>query len=155
MLCGELPLTCWPRAKSTGARRFQASSTPGEWCFCRGWRDGARPCLRPSSASKKGTSRRSAMLERVFGNYGLVVQARMARDRYNGVSLGHAMVEMATGADEAIRATDGRTLQGNAIAVREAEQGRLRRAKTAYGNEPKDPLPWWDDEDDYHICRDD
>jgi RNA recognition motif-containing protein len=63
----------------------------------------------------------SADLEQLFGQFGQVTSASVVTDRETGQSRGFAFVEMADGADEAIRATNMKDFQGRALTVNEAK----------------------------------
>ena len=60
-------------------------------------------------------------LRQAFGQYGTVNTAQMVTDRETGRSRGFAFVEMADGADEAIRALNGAQLDGRTLTVNEAK----------------------------------
>lgn len=61
-----------------------------------------------------------ADLEQLFGQYGTVSKAQIITDRETGQSRGFAFVEMASGADEAIKALNLSQFQGRSITVNEA-----------------------------------
>jgi RNA recognition motif-containing protein len=61
-----------------------------------------------------------ADLEQLFGQYGTVTKAQIITDRETGQSRGFAFVEMASGADEAIKALNLSQFQGRSITVNEA-----------------------------------
>jgi RNA recognition motif-containing protein len=60
-------------------------------------------------------------LTNLFGQYGTVVSAQVVTDRETGRSRGFAFVEMSSGADEAIAATNMREFQGRNLTVNEAK----------------------------------
>jgi RNA recognition motif-containing protein len=60
-------------------------------------------------------------LREAFGQYGEVTSAQVVTDRETGRSRGFAFVEMASGADEAIAAMNGATLDGRTLTVNEAK----------------------------------
>lgn len=60
-------------------------------------------------------------LRQAFGQYGTVNTAQTVTDRETGRSRGFAFVEMADGADEAIRALNGAQLDGRTLTVNEAK----------------------------------
>jgi RNA recognition motif-containing protein len=57
----------------------------------------------------------------LFGQYGTVTSAQVVTDRDTGRSRGFAFVEMSSGADEAIAATNMREFQGRNLTVNEAK----------------------------------
>jgi RNA recognition motif-containing protein len=57
----------------------------------------------------------------LFGQYGTVTSAQIVTDRETGRSRGFAFVEMSSGADEAIAATNMREFQGRNLTVNEAK----------------------------------
>lgn len=59
-------------------------------------------------------------LEQLFGQYGTVTKVQIITDRETGQSRGFAFVEMASGADEAIKALNLSQFQGRSITVNEA-----------------------------------
>jgi RNA recognition motif-containing protein len=59
-------------------------------------------------------------LMELFGQYGQVVSAQVVMDRDTGRSRGFAFVEMASGAQEAIQATNQLDFQGRTLTVNEA-----------------------------------
>jgi RNA recognition motif-containing protein len=61
-----------------------------------------------------------ADLEQLFGQYGTVTKAQVVVDRETGQSRGFAFVEMASGAEEAIKALNLSQFQGRSITVNEA-----------------------------------
>ena len=63
----------------------------------------------------------SADLEQLFGQFGTVTSASVVTDRETGQSRGFAFVEMADGADEAIKGTNLKDFQGRALTVNEAK----------------------------------
>jgi RNA recognition motif-containing protein len=62
----------------------------------------------------------STDLETLFGQYGKVTKAQVMMDRETGRSRGFGFVEMAAGADEAIKALNLTEFQGRSITVNEA-----------------------------------
>jgi RNA recognition motif-containing protein len=62
----------------------------------------------------------SADLEQLFGQHGKVTKAQVMMDRETGRSRGFGFVEMASGADEAIKALNLTEFQGRSITVNEA-----------------------------------
>ena len=61
-----------------------------------------------------------ADLEQLFGQYGTVTKAQVMMDRETGQSRGFGFVEMASGAEEAIKALNLTQFQGRSITVNEA-----------------------------------
>jgi RNA recognition motif-containing protein len=59
-------------------------------------------------------------LQEFFGQYGQVTSAQVMMDRETGRSRGFGFVEMATGGDEAIAATNGAQFMGRTLTVNEA-----------------------------------
>jgi RNA recognition motif-containing protein len=59
-------------------------------------------------------------LEALFGQYGKVTSAQVVMDRETGRSRGFGFVEMAAGAEEAIKALNLTDFQGRSITVNEA-----------------------------------
>ena len=57
----------------------------------------------------------------LFGQYGTVTSAQVVTDRETGRSRGFAFVEMSTGAEEAIKATNMAEFQGRTLTVNEAK----------------------------------
>jgi RNA recognition motif-containing protein len=66
-------------------------------------------------------------LREAFGAYGNVTSAQVIMDRDTGRSRGFAFVEMANGAEQAIKALDGTQLNGRTITVNEARPREERR----------------------------
>jgi RNA recognition motif-containing protein len=62
----------------------------------------------------------SADLETLFGQHGKVTSAQVVMDRESGRSRGFGFVEMASGAEEAIKALNLTDFQGRSITVNEA-----------------------------------
>ena len=60
-------------------------------------------------------------LRGLFEQYGEVDSARVITDRESGRSRGFGFVEMSTGADEAIRALDGKDFEGRNLKVNAAK----------------------------------
>ncbi|HVK10597.1 MAG TPA: RNA-binding protein [Gemmataceae bacterium] len=63
----------------------------------------------------------SSDLQDLFGQFGQVTSASVVTDRETGQSRGFAFVEMADGADEAIKGTNMRDFQGRVLTVNEAK----------------------------------
>jgi len=61
-----------------------------------------------------------ADLEQLFGQHGTVTKVQIITDRETGQSRGFAFVEMASGAEEAIKALNLSQFQGRSITVNEA-----------------------------------
>jgi RNA recognition motif-containing protein len=61
-----------------------------------------------------------ADLEQLFGQHGNVTKVQIITDRETGQSRGFAFVEMASGAEEAIKALNLSQFQGRSITVNEA-----------------------------------
>ena len=59
-------------------------------------------------------------LRELFENHGSVVEVKLINDRETGRPRGFGFVEMDSGADEAIQATDGKDFQGRTLKVNEA-----------------------------------
>jgi RNA recognition motif-containing protein len=73
-------------------------------------------------------------LREAFSQFGVVNTASMVMDRETGRSRGFAFVEMADGADEAIRAMNGQQLDGRTLTVNEAKPREDRpRGGGGYG----------------------
>jgi RNA recognition motif-containing protein len=68
-----------------------------------------------------------ADLMELFGRYGQVVSAQVVMDRDTARSRGFAFVEMASGGDEAIQATNQAEFQGRNLTVNEARPREDRR----------------------------
>jgi RNA recognition motif-containing protein len=68
----------------------------------------------------------SADLEQLFGQFGKVTSASVVTDRETGQSRGFGFVEMADGADEAIKGTNLKDFQGRALTVNEAKPRESR-----------------------------
>lgn len=66
-------------------------------------------------------------LVQLFGQYGEVTSAQIVTDRDTGRSRGFAFVEMASGAEEAIQATNMAEFQGRNLTVNEAKPREDRR----------------------------
>ena len=66
-------------------------------------------------------------LMELFGRYGQVVSAQVVMDRDTGRSRGFAFVEMSSGAEEAIQATNQVEFQGRNLTVNEAKPREDRR----------------------------
>jgi RNA recognition motif-containing protein len=66
-------------------------------------------------------------LMELFGQYGQVVSAQVVMDRDTGRSRGFAFVEMSSGAEEAIQATNQLDFQGRTLTVNEAKPREDRR----------------------------
>ena len=60
-------------------------------------------------------------LTQLFGQYGAVTSATIVTDRETGRSRGFAFVEMSSGGDAAIQATNMREFQGRNLTVNEAK----------------------------------
>lgn len=71
-----------------------------------------------------GTSDQDLM--ELFGQYGQVVSAQVVMDRDTGRSRGFAFVEMGSGAQEAIQATNMNEFQGRNLTVNEAKPRESR-----------------------------
>ncbi len=65
-------------------------------------------------------------LRGLFGEYGTVTSASVVTDRETGQSRGFGFVEMADGADEAIKGTNLKDFQGRALTVNEAKPRESR-----------------------------
>jgi RNA recognition motif-containing protein len=76
-------------------------------------------------------------LSGLFGEYGTVTSASVVTDRETGRSRGFAFVEMADGADEAIRATNMADFQGRNLTVNEAKPREDRPRTGGYGSSRK------------------
>jgi RNA recognition motif-containing protein len=76
-----------------------------------------------------------ADLEQLFGQYGTVTKAQVIMDRETGRSRGFGFVEMSSGADEAVAATNGAEFQGRRLTVNEAKprEERPRGGGGGYG----------------------
>ncbi len=74
----------------------------------------------PFSSTEQG-------LQDLFGEHGEVTGVNIITDRDTGRSRGFGFVEMANGADEAIAALNGHSLEGRALTVNEARP-RTERA---------------------------
>jgi RNA recognition motif-containing protein len=68
-------------------------------------------------------------LRELFAQYGEVVSAKIITDRETGRSRGFGFVEMASGAEEAIRELDGAQFQGRNLRVNEARPRRQNRTE--------------------------
>ena len=77
----------------------------------------------------------SADLEQLFGQFGTVTSASVVTDRETGQSRGFGFVEMASGADEAIKGTNLKEFQGRSLTVNEAKprEDRPRGGGGGYG----------------------
>jgi RNA recognition motif-containing protein len=69
-----------------------------------------------------------ADLMELFGLYGPVTSAQVVMDRDSGRSRGFAFVEMGSGADQAIQATNQAEFQGRNLTVNEAKPREDRRS---------------------------
>ena len=76
-------------------------------------------------------------LSGLFGEYGTVTSASVVTDRETGRSRGFGFVEMADGADEAIRATNMADFQGRNLTVNEAKPREERPRSGGYGSNRK------------------
>lgn len=74
----------------------------------------------PFSSTEQG-------LQDLFGEHGEVTGVNIITDRDTGRSRGFGFVEMSSGADEAIAALNGHSLEGRALTVNEARP-RTERA---------------------------
>ena len=63
-------------------------------------------------------------LQELFSEYGEVESSSVVSDRETGRSRGFGFVEMSTGADEAIRALNGHSVEGRSLTVNEARPRR-------------------------------
>jgi cold-inducible RNA-binding protein len=73
-------------------------------------------------------------LSGLFGEFGTVTSAQVVTDRETGRSRGFAFVEMASGADEAVRALNLKDFQGRSLTVNEAKPREERpRSNGGYG----------------------
>jgi len=62
-------------------------------------------------------------LEQLFGSHGTVTSVKLIRDRETGRSRGFAFVEMEEpGASDAMRALDGKAMDGRPLKVNEAQE---------------------------------
>jgi RNA recognition motif-containing protein len=76
----------------------------------------------------------AADLEALFGQYGTVTKAQVITDRDTGRSRGFGFVEMSSGAEEAVEATNGLEYQGRRLTVNEAKPREERpRGGGGYG----------------------
>jgi hypothetical protein len=75
----------------------------------------------------------SSDLQDLFGQFGSVTSASVVTDRETGQSRGFAFVEMADGADEAIKATNMKDFQGRVLTVNEAKPREDRPKSGGYG----------------------
>jgi hypothetical protein len=77
----------------------------------------------------------AADLEALFGQYGTVTKAQVITDRDTGRSRGFGFVEMSSGAEEAVEATNGLEYQGRRLTVNEARprEERPRSGGGGYG----------------------
>jgi RNA recognition motif-containing protein len=73
-------------------------------------------------------------LSGLFGEFGTVTSAQVVTDRETGRSRGFAFVEMASGADDAVRALNLKDFQGRSLTVNEAKPREERpRSGGGYG----------------------
>jgi RNA recognition motif-containing protein len=73
----------------------------------------------------------------LFGQYGSVSSVSLITDRGTGQPRGFGFVEMETGADEAIRALDGKEVGGRTIKVNEARPREDRGGGGGGGGRPR------------------
>jgi len=76
-------------------------------------------------------------LSGLFGEYGTVTSASVVTDRETGRSRGFGFVEMADGADEAIKATNMASFQGRNLTVNEAKPREERPRAGGYSGSRK------------------
>lgn len=74
-----------------------------------------------------------ADLLKAFEQFGTVASASLVMDRDTGRSRGFAFVEMADGADEAIRGMNGQMFQGRTLTVNEAKPREDRPRSGGFG----------------------
>jgi RNA recognition motif-containing protein len=73
----------------------------------------------------------------LFGQFGSVSSVSLITDRGTGQPRGFGFVEMETGADEAIRALDGKEVGGRTIKVNEARPREDRGGGGGGGGRPR------------------
>jgi RNA recognition motif-containing protein len=73
----------------------------------------------------------------LFGQYGSVSSVSLITDRETGQPRGFGFVEMEDGADEAIRALDGKEVGGRTIKVNEARPREDRGGGGGGGGRPR------------------
>ncbi|HXT22731.1 MAG TPA: RNA-binding protein [Thermoanaerobaculia bacterium] len=73
----------------------------------------------------------------LFGQYGAVSSVSLISDRETGQPRGFGFVEMEDGADEAIRALDGKEVGGRTIKVNEARPREDRGGGGGGGGRPR------------------
>ena len=73
-------------------------------------------------------------LEALFGEYGKVESVKVIRDRFSGRPKGYGFIEMPSNseADQAIKALNGKRIEGNNLKVKPADSGGKRRKKRSY-----------------------
>ena len=70
-------------------------------------------------------------LKSLFTEFGEIENIKLIKDRFSGKSKGFGFVEMPSNsdADQAIKALNGKAIDGNYIIVRPADSGRRRKKK--------------------------
>jgi RNA recognition motif-containing protein len=79
-----------------------------------------------------GTTENS--LKALFGEYGEIESVKVIKDRFSGRPKGYGFIEMPSNseADQAIKALNGKRIEGNNIKVKPADSGGKRRKKKSY-----------------------
>jgi RNA recognition motif-containing protein len=73
-------------------------------------------------------------LNSLFAGFGNVESVKVIKDRFSGRSKGYGFIEMPDNseADQAIKALNGNSLEGNCSYVKSADTGKKRRKKRSY-----------------------
>ena len=74
------------------------------------------------------------VLKTMFGEFGEIESVKLIKDRFSGRTKGFGFIEMPSNseADQAIKALNGNSIDGNHIKVRPADSGRKRRKKRPF-----------------------
>jgi RNA recognition motif-containing protein len=73
-------------------------------------------------------------IEALFAEYGVIESVKIIKNRNSGLPKGYGFVEMPSNseADQAIKALNGKPIEGNFIKVKPADSGGKRRKKRSF-----------------------
>ncbi len=73
-------------------------------------------------------------LKTLFAQFGTVESAKVIKDHRSNVSKGYGFIEMPSNseADQAIKALNGKRIDGNNIKIKQADSGGKRRKKNRF-----------------------
>ena len=73
-------------------------------------------------------------LKALFTDFGEIESIKVIKDRFTGNPKGYGFIEMPSNseADQAIKALNGKRIEGNNIIVRPADSGRKRQKKRSF-----------------------